>query len=146
MLCCSSPYSECVQYKSNDNNYKSSLVLVIVWFRLRTFKITSKQLQTGVYQFKPGLHEWYNTGKCRNMNIIFSDQQELDVDENTLETWPKREEMKYPCLPSVDGWVDCILSQWWEMTDAHSTDSPQETQAVLCSLIYATCFILIAMC
>lgn len=103
MLCCSSPFSECVQYKSKDNNYKSSLVLAIVWFHLRTFKTTSKQLQTGVNPFKPGLHEWYNGGKCRNMNIIFSDQQELDVDENTLEAWPKREEMKYPCLPSLDG-------------------------------------------
>jgi len=37
------------------------------------------------------------------MNTVFSGQQALCVDENTVEALHNRAEMKQPCLPSLNG-------------------------------------------
>lgn len=93
MVCCTS-FSGWVQYQSKEDDQKSIPVLATVWFYPRTFEITSNQLQTGVNPFEPGPDEWYSTREQCSKNIIFSDQREPYVDENTLEALHNREEMK----------------------------------------------------
>lgn len=65
--------------------------MTVVWFYIRIFEITSNHLQTGVIPFKLSLDAVLESIPALT---LYSDQQELCVDENILKALHNMKETK----------------------------------------------------